>query len=538
MPRRLTACLSLLVLATAPAGARAADAKPMTPPLVVRFQSIDDLRADILYVGKLVGQEEHVKQFDELVKSQLGDKSIDTKKPFGLYSVVADISDFAVVGLLPVSDEKAFLDLAGQLGSKPEKDEDGIYTTTPNAAPTTTVSFRFAHHYAYVAYGNKARLAKDQLIAPATLLGSRRSATASIVVHLDAISADMKGIGLQQFAAGIEQAKQAQQPNDTEVTRKVRGQVIDEFGKRVKRVVEDATTLELRFNVNRKEERFSFEGSFAGKPGSELASDIRALGETRSLFAGLARPEAAVSEVAHLELPANLRKAVASVVDEVISKGLQNEKDENKRREAEKLFKSLAPTIRAGELDAGVALRGPSTDKRYTLLLGLKVKDGRGLDKAIRDLVRRLPERDRAKVKWDAETVGRGKVHRAEVQEQFDEKARQLFGDNPLYFAVRNDRVVAVLGPDGLAAIKDLVSAEPAPGPVFEEGAALSRLVPLLAAVQPKVAEVAQTAFGAGGHDRVRFTLSGGKALTARFTMDAAVVKFVSQLLTPYQAAP
>jgi hypothetical protein len=532
MPRRLFASLLLLVLVATPGGARAADAKPATPPLVIRFQSIDDLRADILYLGKLVGQEDRVKEFDSLLQSQLGDKSIDTKKPFGLYAVVVGIGDAAAVGLVPVADEKALLDLAGQLGSKPEKGDDGIYSTTPNAAPGATVYFRFAHRYAYVAYGNKDRIAKDQLLDPATLLAVDRPATASVVVRLDGISDDMKDLALQQFDQGLEGAKEAKGPQETDVQHKVKGQVLDDFGKRVNRVVKEGTSLEVRFNVNRKQERISLEGSFKAKPGTDLASRITALGEMRSVFAGLTRPDAALNVLAHVAVPEGLRKPLASVVDEVIEKGLQNEKDENKRQEAERLLKALAPTIRAGELDTALTMRGPDADKHYTVLLGLKVSQGKQLEKAFRDLARRLPERDRAKIKWDVETVNRVRVHRAAFQDQLDENARRTLGDNAVYFAFRDDRVVAVLGPGGLAAIKDLVSAEAAPGPLFEESAALSHLAALMTAEHPNAPQAAQAAFGAGGHDRVGFTLRGGKALTARLVVDAAVLKFAGQLAT------
>jgi hypothetical protein len=532
MPRRFFACLALVVLAVRPAGARAADAKPADPLVVVRFQSIDDLRAAVLYLGKLVGQEERAKEFDGLVKSQLGEKTIDTTKPFGLYAVALGIGDAAAVGLVPVHDEKAFLDLAGQLGSKPEKDEDGIYSTTPNAAPNTTLYFRFASKYAYVAFGTKGRIAKDQLYDPAKLLTSDRPATASLSLRLDAISDDMKDLALQQFDQQLQNAKEEKGPQETDAQHKFKEQAIDDFGKRAARVVKEGTALEARFNVNRKEERISLEASFGAKPGTDLAKRIAALGEMRSLFGGLSRTGAAAVGLAHVALPEDLRKPLASVVDEVVAKGLQNEKDENKRQEGERLFKALGPTIAAGEIDAVGILRGPNADKHYTVLLALKLSQGKALEKAVRDLVRRLPERDQARIKWDAETVNRVRVHRAEVQEQFDENARRTLGDNPVYFAFRDDRVVAVFGPDGRAAIKDLVSAESAPAPLFEESAAVSRLAPLMTAEHPNAPQAAQAAFGAGGHDRVGFTLRGGKALTARFTIDAAVVKFAGQLAT------
>ena len=64
-----------------------------------------------------------------------GDKGlegIDTKSPFGIYgSVGADGFDSSAVGMIPVANEKAFLDLLERLNLKPEKDEGGVYTVVP-----------------------------------------------------------------------------------------------------------------------------------------------------------------------------------------------------------------------------------------------------------------------------------------------------------------------------------------------------------------------------------------------------------------------
>src|SRR5207245_10617463 len=94
---------------------------------------------------------------------------------------------------------------------------------------------------------------------------------------------------------------------------------------------------------------------------------------------------------------------------------------------------------KAGELDVAADVRGPTKNKHYALVVALKLKDGQSLEKVLRDLREQVPPAEREKIKLDAETAGSVKVHRLDVQEQFDEHAKNLFGSNPIYIAFRSD---------------------------------------------------------------------------------------------------
>ena len=123
--RRFTPLALLCLVAVAPA-ARAEDKKSDSPSLVIRVQSIDSLLDNFKYLAGLAGREEEAKQVEGLIKSVAGDKGlegIDTKSPFGIYgSVGADGFDSSAVGMIPVADETAFLDLLERVNVKPEKD--------------------------------------------------------------------------------------------------------------------------------------------------------------------------------------------------------------------------------------------------------------------------------------------------------------------------------------------------------------------------------------------------------------------------------
>src|SRR5438309_11048906 len=129
VPRILLLCLALMTswAASAPT-ARAADDRPARPTLVIRVSSIDRLVADGRYLAELAGREEQARQFEKLLKSMTG-KGIDSQRPFGLYGKLGPggAEDSEAVLMLPVADEKAFLDTLEKLNLKAARGEGGLY---------------------------------------------------------------------------------------------------------------------------------------------------------------------------------------------------------------------------------------------------------------------------------------------------------------------------------------------------------------------------------------------------------------------------
>jgi hypothetical protein len=128
-------------------------------------------------------------------------------------------------------------------------------------------------------------------------------------------------------------------------------------------------------------------------------------------------------------------------------------------------------------------------------------------------------------LKFDAEKAGAVSVHRLNPANR-DEGAKRLFGEEPFYFAFRDDALLIAAGKDGLAAIKAAATAAPKAGPAFRAEVALAALAPLLAQQHKAAPESAKQAFKEQGSDRVVVTLAGGKELRLRATMKAPVIHF------------
>ena len=291
----------------------------------------------------------------------------------------------------------------------------------------------------------------------------------------------------------------------------------------------EGTELSLRLDINRNAKQMVLEFSAAGKPGSTVAAHIKDMAKSQSLFAGLASTDAALNVILHAAFPEPVRQLLGKVLDDAMH-NVAKEKDATKRAHGEKIFKALAPTLKSGELDAAISLRGPDEHKLYTLVAGLKVKEGTTLDSVIRELSKDIPAEAQNVVKLDAEAEGDVKIHRFDIQHFFDADARKAFGDNPVYLALRADALFLSAGEGGLKAIKTAIAAGPASAPPLTIDVALARFVPLMGAHgKADPAAAARKAFGdSRGNGKLHFTVEGGNAFKVRLDLDAAAFQFLS----------
>jgi hypothetical protein len=529
--------LTLLSLAAVPGPVRAAAAEgATTPTLVVKVRSLDGLFADIQYVAKLAGREEEAKQLQALLKSRAGPKGlegIDTHRPLGLYaSIDANVTESTGVVLVPISDEKAFLNLLENLNFKAKKEEDSIYSITPENLPVP-IYLRFANGYVYAAAREKTALSKNKLLDPAKVLATKPNETLAATFRIDQIPDVFKQLITNQVEVKLAELEDQKQPGETEAQRKVRVQAAKETARQIGALINEGRELAFCLGINHQAQDVFAELSLSAKPNSQLAAQISASAPSSSIFAGLRSPSSAVAIFVHGAIPENARQQFVKSVDDAFHSAIDKEKDPSKRAVAEKLYAAIQPTLKAGELDAAVDVRGPTTNSHYAVLAALKLKDGQKLQTVLRDLRQQLPESERSKIKLDAETAGSVKIDRLDFQDQFDEQAKALFGKNPLYVAFRSDAVFVAGGDGGLNLLKDGLALQPGVLPPFKFDVSVSRLAPIMAQKQKAdVKAVAQKAFGGVGkdNDRIQMLAEGGATAKFRVEIKADVIKFFSLL--------
>lgn len=528
MPVRMLTCAALIFLAALPAPARAADDK--APALVVRVQSIDDLFTNFRYLAAVVGQEEQAKQFEGLIKLMTGKNGLggfDTKKPLGFYAHIGPNGiDSSAVVVAPVASQKDILDLLQRFNLKVEEGQGGLFTLSVDQIPVP-LFFRFANGHVYVTAQDKSAIEPDKLLNPAKVLPADPAGVVSFKLALSQVPENLKKLFVEQMELNLANEKE-KRPGETDAQHKVRVEAMMATAAQFVAVVRDGGDLSARLNLDRVKNEVSAELYLTGKPGTDLAKSIAGLGQVNSLFAGLISKDSAANGVFHGTVPASLQKVFNEAFDHEFRQALEKEQDKAKRELAEKVFKALEPTLKAGELDAAVDLRGPAANKLHTLVAGLKVKNGAAIEKVIRDVVKDLPEAERALIKLDTAKLDQLAIHRVDMPKELDPNVRQLFGDNPLFFAVRSDALFVALGENGLDALKQGLAARPGTVPPVRLEISLARLAPALSLEQPGIAKAAQEAFAKDKDgDKIRVVVEGGSALKARIEMKAAVVNFL-----------
>lgn len=524
------ALLGLTVLL--PAQVRAADEKAPKndkPAVFLRFAALDHLRSDFRYLGEVVGEGEKAKQLDELIKSKLGEKGlegIDAKKPIGAYGWIGPFGiDSKAVILVPIAKQKAFIDLLSDtLDAKPEKGDDDVYTMNVDKLPFP-IYFRFVNGYAYVTIRDKEVLDKDKLLAPAVVLPGAGVGTASFTVNIDEIPDDLKEKALGVIENQLAGLKDNEMAGHTEAQKKFRDAAVDELSAQVKSLFQHGGATTFRLDLDRKDGDVSLTVSVAGKPDSPLAKKIRDLGRIQSYSAALLHSDSPLKVELNVSLPQKLRELLAPALKDAEKQLVGHAKDENQREVLNTLLEGIMPTLKAAELDTAIDLRGPNDKGIYTLLAGIKVKDGAKMERSFLKAAARFPKL----VNLDAEKADQVNIHRINPDKDLKSGTRQTLGDNPLYVAFQHDVLFLGAGEKGLSTLKEALAAAPRTGKVMELQLALARLAPLFD--DPKQAEIARQVFGGGnGGDRARLSVEGGNALTLRLSLKAKLIDFVNRV--------
>jgi hypothetical protein len=360
----------------------------------------------------------------------------------------------------------------------------------------------------------------------------QKTAAVSASVRLDLLPQAAKQLILGQVEDNLAKEREKAVPGETDKQRNFRVQVLTEVGQRVKMLLDDGGEINAEADINRQSKQLSAGISLTAVGSSKLAKNIADLGKSASLFAGLAGPDTAARGLVHFLPRESVRQAFEAIIDDATAKALAHFQDDAKRKQAETLVKALTPTLKSGDVDAAFNFSKPAGGKNYNLVVGLKLKDGAALGKAVRDLATELlkdiPAAEAAKVKLDAEAVGSVKIHRIDAQEKYDAKAKIVFGDNPIYVAFRDDAFFLAIGEDGLGAMKKALAGQSAAASPFQLTAALVRLGALLAKSDEQ-RDAAAKLFAGADEGRVSLTVEGGKALQLRLAADLSVVEFFSR---------
>lgn len=528
------AAVAVLGAGATPAAAQDQDQGKDGPAVELRLKSVNDLLDYLEYVGRVVNQDEQAKQLVGLVKAfstAKGLEGVDTKRPFGMYaSVTPNVVDSPVVVMIPVADEEAVLNLLRtRLSLGPKKGDDGVYELKVPNVPAA-VYFRYAKDYAFITARDKKPLAEKKLVDPKAFFAGQDSAVLSVTVHIDRVPAEVRTAVFGQFELQLNQEKARKNPGDTPARHQLKGLILDAVAGAAHTVLTGGKTLSARFVVAPKDDEFALDVTLTGTDGSDLGKALKKVAGRKGVAPTAAKVPAAVfAAAANLGLPPTIVDRLGPVVDDLIKEAIESAKPDD-RVGVEKVLDALRPTLKAGQVEAGVALTGSRDAGGYRLVAAARTKDGTGIETVAKEIAPHVPE-DKAKIEFDTARVGGKALHKLTVP---DPDVKKYFGTDAVWAITGDDLFVLSFEPDAAEA-KRVATGTPAAGDVFriEVAAAAAAFAFENQLPKPALKQLVDETFDSKpthGRDTVKLTATGGDKLTVTFMAKGRAIKLLAAM--------
>ena len=504
-----------------------AQAPKPTPGVVFRMQPINRLVENAFFLAETVGMKERAKMIEDYLKgltTPKGIEGIDPEKPIGLYGNIGpNLIDSEVVGLIPIADEKTFLEMLEVRELKAKKGENGIYVMNIPNSPFP-MFFKFKDGYMCATIRDEKGIDDKKLLSPKELLSVEKTGVMSISLNLSGLPEDLIKNIVPQIELQIAEAKQKKIPGETPAVQKLRNDVSEMLLQFIVQVFTQGDDLTMKVDMDRKAGDIGLGVSFKGKNGSELAKTIAGMGAGKSMGAGMISKDSVLHMNMNSVIPATARKDFIKVFQEGINKSIEDEKDAGKKGIMEKMAKALAPTLELGTMDAVMEVRKTSNGK-FAFLTAMKIAEGKKIEEVIKLLYKDLPDSEKKKLSLDFAKAGDTNVHKVDILVQPADVKN--FGSEPGYLAISNDVILFAGGEKSLPLVNEALSSSAKPSPIFEFEIAFNKAAGLLTKEFADAVEVAEKIFKENPNsDKLKLTLEGGKELSLKMSMKSTVLTF------------
>ena len=506
--------LSLVVLALfAPL---AAAAEPAPPAVEVRVRAIAELAGIVEYAGGVFLQPEAGKQFAGIIEmlagTEKGLEGIDATKPIGGYVRISEnIADSAVVVMVPIKDEAAFLALLkNKLNIEPKKGKDDVYSLEIPQVPVGAIHFRFLHGYAYATIRTVTSIDADAIIKPKDFLAAAPKSILGVGIHWDRFPADTKKVLLGQIEMQL--AEKFNDAGGTELQKQARTALLDIGVDAIKTVLTDSRSLGVTFDADPKTDAISARIRLSAKPSTTLETNIKSWGDRESAAAGASvakNPLASFGAV--VKLPKAAHEKLGKIVDVLFDDALAGVPEDAKPL-VTKLVDAVAPTLKDGDVQLGFAV-AKAGKTGLTLQAAAKATKGDEIRIALKEFAPFLMGGE-ADVKFDAEKVGDRNLHEATLT---NADLLRNFGTETLWVATSDDLIALAIEAKPKQ-LKAYLGAKPKKLPMLAIEFGVAQLVAVTEKklAPEKLAEAAAKIFqksGPAGLDTLKLTARGGKDL-------------------------
>ena len=511
--------LSLAMILVSSAPSIAAD-----PPIVFQTQAPGRILDDVRAIAKMAGGEKAAGEINNAIMEKLGEKGfegLDLNRSVLGYVVIAEkLHDSSGVIAIPITGEKEFLGLFERLvGEKPKAGEDGVYEIPVPNQDDVKVLLKFQGQHAYFAIGKDpaAALKPKALVAAEKLFNPEDKSLASVKVYFNRLPKELRAELSSALKELKKQIEMAPIPEDaSEPARKAIDEMI-KLGERYADLLQDAETASARILLDMNSGEAGVELGLTGKPGSDLAKSIASRKPSTNKFAGLVTSDTIAAVKLQLPLFAKEIQNAAVIGLEAGQKQAGENAPPQFKAAIDEAFKGLIRTVKDGEFDLAVTLRGPDKNGLYTVVGAVAFEDPSALEKELRTLFKtELPPMFKGFFNLDVAQVGKTSIHQAKIGGLLPPEVQKVFGDEAsVTFAFAPNGIFVAFGPDAIDTMKTALTAKKGPSPVFETLVNAKQVRKFIGALGQELPE------GIGTQDKLlssfAISIEGGKELRLKF---------------------
>lgn len=445
-----------------PEAARAQDAV-----LVVR--SAGELLDDVRYLVKSVAPEEQAGPVEGVVADlkERGLKGLDLSKPVGLMASLPKQPGEApmIVAAVPTTDLPALLQSLQGLGvqSQPFEGEPGFSHQVMLPDGATTLFVTSASGYAY--FSMVPQGAKElQALAPSGWAPKRPGAgDISLTVRMDRLPARIRQSVIDSVEQQMEDG-QDRKPGESESDYQGRLAVMKLMGEAVTRFVRDVGLMALDLEIDQEGEEVSLALSVSGKTGTPMAKAIESFSGRKSRFANLGA-DAPMAGWVSVPVPEGFQDLMGKVVEEGRRQVMEEAEGDTEKQVADRIIDALRPTMTGDSLDLGLSMQVAEGGKPV-MVGGMQVVDGKAVETALREALKKSPPKGVTKVAMDAAKAPDGtSIHK--IQGKMAGETAKVFGeDSAMFLAFQKDVIFTAVGERGRQAVEKAIgeSGKPAAG--------------------------------------------------------------------------
>ncbi len=534
--KKLTGLLvAVLMLGASVVPAFGAEARPV---LVVSVAGIDSLLADIGYVTETAG----VGDFGRMaaMMSQPYTQGLDRTKPIGIV-VTTDGAGLTPLGFVPVKDLNALLQvIPPQLGQARPAVDGVLEIEGPQP-----LFIRQLDGWALV--GQSAETVKNSTPAPEQQLGGLvQQYDIAIRAHVSNIPQMYREMALSQMKIGVQSQLDAQAGQD-QLADELRGKLVENQIKQWETLLNEIDQITIGLNIDPSARNAYVDMSMTALAGTKTAKQFAMLNNAKSAFAGVLRPDAAVTLGIAGQFPQeeiDQTVTMLALVREAAKRQLEDNADlpnaqalAAAKELVDALFGVATSTIKSGRIDgaASVNLAPRATNG----VVALYVADGAQVETALKKLVD-LANQDAnvPKINFNADQHAGVRFHTMNIDLPKRDDVRQVFGDRlELVVGIGQANVYFAAGQNSLTELKGAIDRSEAAGETsvapFQLKVALGPILRFASLVEdnPTVAALADTLQNSGGKDHILIT---GKPLsqqgvTYRFELQEGVFRAIGQ---------